>query len=86
MLKAKEIKISGLVQGVGFRPFIYRLAHEYNLKGFVENNNLGVRIIAEGDESSILDFIDDISKKAPQASSIENLNSGSFNLTFKIEE
>ncbi len=75
MLKAKEIKISGLVQGVGFRPFIYRLAHEYKLKGFVENNNLGVRIIAEGDESSILDFIDDISKKAPQASSIENLNS-----------
>ena len=75
MLKAKEIKISGLVQGVGFRPFIYRLAHEYKLKGFVENNNLGVRIIAEGDESSILNFIDDISKKAPQASSIENLNS-----------
>jgi len=75
MLKAKEIKISGLVQGVGFRPFIYRLAHEYKLKGFIENNNLGVRIIAEGDESSILDFIDDISKKAPQASSIENLNS-----------
>lgn len=75
MLKAKEIKISGLVQGVGFRPFIYRLAHEYKLKGFVENNNLGVRIIAEGEESSILNFIDDISKKAPQASSIENLNS-----------
>jgi len=75
MLKAKEIKVSGLVQGVGFRPFIYRLAHEYKLKGFVENNNLGVRIIAEGDESSILDFIDDISKKAPQASSIENLYS-----------
>jgi len=75
MLKAKEIKISGLVQGVGFRPFIYRLAHKYNLKGFVENNNLGVRIIAEGDESSILNFIDDISKKAPQASSVEYLNS-----------
>ncbi|MEE4259239.1 MAG: carbamoyltransferase HypF [Bacteroidales bacterium] len=75
MIKAKEIHISGLVQGVGFRPFIYRLAHEYGLKGCVENNNLGVKIIAEGDEPAIKAFITDIPKRLPQASSVESINS-----------
>lgn len=75
MIKAKEIHISGLVQGVGFRPFIYRLAYEYGLKGCVENNNLGVTIIAEGAESAIDLFISDIPNKAPLASSIESINS-----------
>ncbi|MCB2209129.1 MAG: carbamoyltransferase HypF [Bacteroidetes bacterium] len=72
---AKEIHINGLVQGVGFRPFIYRLAHEYSLKGCVENNNLGVKVIAEGEESAIDQFISDIPNKAPMASSIESIKS-----------
>ncbi|MCD4666065.1 MAG: acylphosphatase, partial [Bacteroidales bacterium] len=34
-----NIKVKGLVQGVGFRPFIYRLAHQFDLTGWVENRN-----------------------------------------------
>jgi len=75
MIRAKEIHISGLVQGVGFRPFIYRLALEYGLKGHVENNNLGVKIIAEGEELELNAFITSIPNRSPQASSVENINS-----------
>lgn len=75
MIKAKEIHISGLVQGVGFRPFIYRLAHDFGLNGSVENNNLGVKIIAEGDETNIDKFIQIIPSRSPLASSIERIYS-----------
>ena len=71
---AKEIWISGLVQGVGFRPFIYKLALRHNLDGQVENNNRGVKIVVEGLESNIKTFVQDIRQEAPEASSIENLN------------
>ena len=46
---SKQIKITGLVQGVGFRPFIYRLAHQHQIKGWVENRNDGVLIEVESD-------------------------------------
>ncbi len=75
MIKAQEIKITGLVQGVGFRPFIYRLAHKHHLKGFVENNNLGVRVIIEGIANELNSFTKDIIPEAPQASSIDHISS-----------
>ncbi len=75
MIEAKEVKITGLVQGVGFRPFIYRLAHKHHLKGFVENNNLGVRVIVEGNKDDLNNFTNDIIPESPQASSIEHINS-----------
>jgi hydrogenase maturation protein HypF len=81
MNKAKEIHIEGLVQGVGFRPFIYRLAHEFDLRGSVENNNLGVKIIIEGKESSLHDFIDHIIPRSPMASSIEDIKVSDIELT-----
>jgi hydrogenase maturation protein HypF len=71
--EAKEIWITGLVQGVGFRPFIYKLALRYQLAGQVENNNLGVRIIAEGEAKNLKTFVKDIQKEAPLASTIESL-------------
>lgn len=71
---AKGILIKGLVQGVGFRPFIYRLANEYNLNGTVENNNLGVEIIIEGKESEIESFIDVLPQSIPEASHISNID------------
>ena len=71
---AKEIWVKGLVQGVGFRPFIYRLANEYQLFGTVENNNLGVRIILEGSAKKIQSFIDDLPLKIPEASHINEIN------------
>lgn len=68
--KAYEIKVSGLVQGVGFRPFIYRIAHENGIFGWVENNLRGVVIHAEGSAAKIKNFIDDITLKAPPAAMI----------------
>ncbi|MCD4794109.1 MAG: carbamoyltransferase HypF [Bacteroidales bacterium] len=68
-----QIKITGLVQGVGFRPFIYVLAEKFNLQGWVENRNDGVLIKANADKNKIKNFIEAIKQKAPIASSIENI-------------
>jgi len=68
-----QIKITGLVQGVGFRPFIYVLAEKYNLKGWVENRNDGVLIHADAEKNTIDKFIEVIKKEAPIASSIEKI-------------
>lgn len=51
------IKLSGAVQGVGFRPFVYNLANKLGIKGYVLNNGKGVYIEAEGSEESLKDFI-----------------------------
>ncbi len=67
---AKLIHVKGLVQGVGFRPFIYRLAHEQQLHGWVENRNDGVVIKIEGANSNIDQFVESIRHKAPAASNI----------------
>ena len=45
----KEIYIRGVVQGVGFRPFVFKLARELDLRGYVLNSSAGVTIDVEGD-------------------------------------
>lgn len=64
------IVVTGLVQGVGFRPFIYRLAHEFGLNGWVENRNDGVfiKLNCSFDEAEF--FQKEIKKQAPLASNI----------------
>jgi hydrogenase maturation protein HypF len=69
-----EISISGLVQGVGFRPFIYRLAYAHNLRGWVENRNDGVRIRVSCSENRLSRFIKDIRSHAPLAASIHSID------------
>ena len=49
MKSRTQIWITGIVQGVGFRPFIYNLARKYELKGYVLNNTSGVNIEVEGE-------------------------------------
>lgn len=56
MLKRRLISLSGCVQGVGFRPFVYRMAHQYRLAGSVKNTNTGVMIDVQGEEKDIVDF------------------------------
>ncbi|MCK9254648.1 MAG: carbamoyltransferase HypF [Bacteroidales bacterium] len=73
MLSAKKIQISGLVQGVGFRPFIYKQALKYSLNGWVENRNDGVLIQVEGSAENIEDFIKTIPTSAPTASYIKDI-------------
>jgi hydrogenase maturation protein HypF len=65
-----EITVSGRVQGVGFRPFIYNLAKKYNIKGFVTNNENGVLINAVADESNLDAFYEQIFIQKPRSSEI----------------
>ncbi|HUW92635.1 MAG TPA: carbamoyltransferase HypF [Bacteroidales bacterium] len=65
--------IKGLVQGVGFRPFIYRLATRHRLYGEVINRSDGVSVIVQGSEIEIREFINDIRKFAPRASRIRTV-------------
>ncbi|TFH36829.1 MAG: carbamoyltransferase HypF [Bacteroidia bacterium] len=73
VLKTSILHITGLVQGVGFRPHVYRLAKELNLSGEVENNNEGVCIRINAADSDLRYFIDEIRSRAPMASRIERI-------------
>ena len=64
-LSARKIVLSGLVQGVGFRPFIYRLAIEYGLLGWVKNCVGVVEIHVQGQTHNLDDFQNDIFLKKP---------------------
>ncbi|RLI13376.1 MAG: carbamoyltransferase HypF, partial [Candidatus Hecatellales archaeon] len=70
-----EVRVLGIVQGVGFRPFIYRLATELKLKGYVRNRgDAGVEIVVEGDEDSVRSFIRRIEADKPPAAQISRLD------------
>ena len=71
---AVRITIKGLVQGVGFRPFVYRIATQLNLKGNVENRNDGVIIKIEAEQKMIDEFLKLLKSEAPPASNIESVN------------
>jgi len=68
-----QIHVEGIVQGVGFRPFIYALATENRLGGFVLNNSAGVVIELEGDRKALDRFLADLRKQAPPHASIEKI-------------
>ncbi|GAI38633.1 unnamed protein product, partial [marine sediment metagenome] len=69
----KNIIIKGIVQGVGFRPFIHKLVQNYNLSGWVFNSNQGVEIDLEGKEEELNSFISDVKKKLPPLARIEKI-------------
>ncbi|MBN2335042.1 carbamoyltransferase HypF [Candidatus Bathyarchaeota archaeon] len=69
-----KINITGRVQGVGFRPFIYRMAVRNGLLGYVINlGDAGVEIIVEGEENRIKRFLRDVQNEAPEVSEIEGI-------------
>ncbi|MFH1821825.1 MAG: carbamoyltransferase HypF [Methanobacteriota archaeon] len=69
-----EIAVTGIVQGVGFRPFIYRLATRLGLTGFVRNmGDAGVQIIAEGEKLPLENFIASIRSENPPLSRIDDV-------------
>ncbi|EMR74064.1 (NiFe) hydrogenase maturation protein HypF [Thermoplasmatales archaeon SCGC AB-539-N05] len=60
------IKVTGIVQGIGFRPFVYRIATENKLTGYVLNvGDAGVHIVIEGTKNRVKCFLDDLEKKKP---------------------
>ena len=68
-----KVVVSGVVQGVGFRPFIYRLAHKHRLAGYVINTSRGVEIEVEGKEEDIDAFIKAITKNSPPLALISSI-------------
>ncbi len=70
MSSACSIRVRGVVQGVGFRPFVYRLARANTLAGWVLNGEEGVEIFLEGAEKGLLAFIQGLKTQSPPASSI----------------
>jgi hydrogenase maturation protein HypF len=72
---ARLISIKGLVQGVGFRPYVYRQAIRFEIKGWVENNNEGVTLHAEAATNSVNRFEEALKNEIPEAASISAYSS-----------
>ncbi|HSG45667.1 MAG TPA: carbamoyltransferase HypF [Anaerolineales bacterium] len=70
---AKHIHVTGVVQGVGFRPFVYGLATRLRLQGWVCNTSAGVEIQIEGPERSVTSFVDALSSEAPPLARIDQI-------------
>jgi len=68
-----RISVRGVVQGVGFRPFVYQLASRHNLRGWVCNTSEDVRIEAEGEAADIDKFLIGLREEAPPLSHIEDI-------------
>ena len=73
MIEALDINVKGIVQGVGFRPFVYRLAKHYLINGWVLNAVDGVFIHAEGEGNLLDQFVMEISDNAPAAARVERI-------------
>ena len=73
MLKRMQISANGLVQGVGFRPYIYNLATKLSLSGFVQNNTSGIFIDIEGSNSSLNEFLTCLVNTPPPHAIIEDI-------------
>ena len=74
MATARSIRVRGVVQGVGFRPFVYRLARANTLTGWVLNAEEGVEIHLEGAEASLEAFVRDLKAQPPPAASISEID------------
>ena len=70
---ARHIRVGGIVQGVGFRPFVWRLAHELELCGWVRNDSAGVEITAEGPAARLEELVARIASDAPPLARIDSI-------------
>ncbi len=70
---AKHISVKGVVQGVGFRPFVYGLATRLDLHGWVCNTSGGVEILVDGQSSSLETFIRSLSLEKPPLAKIDSI-------------
>ena len=81
MTAARSIHVRGVVQGVGFRPFVFRLARENALAGWVLNAGDGVDIHLEGERQQLDAFVDGLRTSPPPAASIATLDVESVEAT-----
>ena len=72
-MQRREAQVRGVVQGVGFRPFVYRLALEEGLAGFVGNDTDGVTIEIEGPEERVEAFLARLCSEQPPLARINSV-------------
>ncbi|MCA9886186.1 MAG: acylphosphatase, partial [Anaerolineae bacterium] len=72
-MQGRAIHITGIVQGVGFRPFVYGLALRHELKGWVRNTSEGVDIRVDGSMESLDLFLAALRQEAPPLAFIDSL-------------
>ncbi|HEX4748935.1 MAG TPA: carbamoyltransferase HypF [Bryobacteraceae bacterium] len=73
-MTARLIRVRGVVQGVGFRPFVYRLASAHELRGWVLNQEDGVEIHVEGDTGAIERFVRALRDQTPPAAVLASID------------
>jgi hydrogenase maturation protein HypF len=69
----RQIEVSGIVQGVGFRPYVYRLATGRHLRGTIRNTSAGVTIEIQGPAETVQDFVEHLPAEAPPLARITNV-------------
>ena len=72
-METVHIEIRGIVQGVGFRPFIHRLVTDFSLRGYIKNTSSGVELELEGPRADLERFIAQIPRQAPKLAVIESV-------------
>ena len=73
-MQGLRVHISGIVQGVGFRPFVYNLATRLDLKGWVNNTSAGVDIHIEGEEADLNSFLEKLSSEKPPLAVMDEIS------------
>jgi acylphosphatase len=73
MIDALDIRVRGIVQGVGFRPFVYRLARRYLVNGWVFNDLEGVFIHAEAESKLLDEFVTELHMNPPAAAVVKEV-------------
>ncbi len=77
-MKTFRLQLSGQVQGIGFRPHIYKLARQYGLMGWVSNKVDGVQILVSGEQEKISDFWNKLRSEPPSSAIISQTSSSSL--------
>jgi hydrogenase maturation protein HypF len=74
-ISRRAVRVRGQVQGVGFRPFVYRLAHDLALSGWVLNDGAGVQIEVQGSSAQLDEFLERLGREAPRLARIDAVES-----------
>jgi len=69
----RRIRVTGIVQGVGFRPYVWHLAHQLNLTGWVRNDAAGVEVLAVGVAAQLEAFIRRLPQEIPPLAEVHRL-------------
>lgn len=80
-----KVKVQGVVQGVGFRPFVYNLALKFDIKGYVNNDSSGVNILLQSDKKTIEDFLQELKNFPPPLAEIYNISTTQINFSKRYE-